>query len=248
MNNEKMIGYFFPFNKIKFLIFGLVCSLFQLTANAQYGIKAGIAISSFYYVQEGPDPNLSFDVDLRPYLEYDIEWVQLNDQKPLISPYIGVYFIHKLGKRLSLQPELCFNQKGVSFNQATYEKITYEVQISYLELPVMVAYSLIKRERIVSEIKGGIYGALTLDARKKVESFHSGLKVTPLENANNFIAGITFGLNVKYKVEKSYVSIDLRAFIDMNDALFIPEDQVAIYHQIQKIRNTGLFLTMAYEF
>ena len=70
---------------------GLIC---YNVASAQIGFKLGLAASSFSYKNK-LYPDLGFEVDLRPYLGYDIEWIQTGDQKPIFSPYISIFYSDK---------------------------------------------------------------------------------------------------------------------------------------------------------
>ncbi len=63
----------------------LLFCVFSKYTNAQFGVKLGTTISNFYYTDKEIDPYIGYDIDLRPYLGYDIEWVQLGEQKPLVS-------------------------------------------------------------------------------------------------------------------------------------------------------------------
>ena len=92
---------------------------------AQTGMKIGCSASSFAY-KNSPVPILDFDIDLRPYLGYDIEWVQLGKQKPILLPYLSLYTTLQLHHKLSIRPELSFIQKGVNFNQFDFERIIYK--------------------------------------------------------------------------------------------------------------------------
>lgn len=213
----------------------------------QIGFKAGMSFSSFSYVREGPVPNLSFEIDLRPHLGYEIYWLQLGEQKPLYAPYLGIYWSTTIIKRLKLLAELAFTQKGVNFSQSDYEKIKFKVQISYLEIPVLLSYDYIAKEKFIADIHAGIYGSLMLGAKKKVETQQTGMLVSDLANARNIVSGFAIGLNFKYKIVDHFLLLNLRTFIDINDALLVPEEQVHIYHTIQKVRNTGFYLTLGYE-
>ena len=99
---------------------------------SQPGFKVGLTMANFSYTDMGPEPDLNYEVDLRPYLGYDIEWVQLGKQKPVLSPYLSLYHSFELGKSFYIRPELSFIQKRVNFNKFEYEKVIYKVKISYL--------------------------------------------------------------------------------------------------------------------
>lgn len=226
------------------LILLLVCSF--NSSFAQYGIRLGLSASSFYYKDIGPTPNIGYEVDLRSYLGYDVEWIQLNDQKLLYAPYISVYRIFNLTNRFSFQPEISFTQKGVDFSQYEYEKIKYKIKINYLEIPLVLNFKFLDKEKVSSNLYFGGYTAIKLNAVKKIEMQDYENK-SYLNNAKLFEYGINYGLTTKFSLLNQNFLIDLRAFTALSDALTIPDDQVKLYHEIQKVRNLGIYITIGYE-
>ncbi|MCF8405545.1 MAG: PorT family protein [Bacteroidales bacterium] len=222
--------------------------LFPKTTEGQIGLKSGTTFSSFSYSDETINPNLGYDIDLRPYLGYDIEWVQLGDQKPVFGPFIGVYYNYPFAKRLSLRPELSFTQKGVNFSQRDYERIIYTVKISYLEIPLSVGCQYIEKEKFISELYLGGYGAIKINAVKKVASHNSEVEKTQLKSVENFETGLHLGLNFKYKIFEKFILLDVRFFNGLSNIFYMPEDQVKLYYTTPKTKNTGLNLTLGYEF
>lgn len=225
----------------------LICISPEL-ANAQIGVKLGSTISNFYYTDTEMNPSIGYDIDLRPYLGYEIEWIQLSDQKPLVSYYLGGYYNFQFSNRFSLRPEMGFTQKGLNFSQSKYERIIYRVKISYLEIPLSVSYKYIKKESFVGELYIGGFGAFKLNAIKKVAYQNSSAEKTKINCVNNFDAGIHFGLNFKYKVFAKFILFDFRVFSGLSDVFYIPEDQISLYYNTQKTKITGFNLTLGYEF
>ena len=237
-----------PENFILRLIFLIVFTNTFNCLYGQFGLKAGISISNFYYPNQGPVPNLSYEVDLRPYFGYDIESVQLGEQKALPGFYISGYYEFNLTHWFSLQPELSFVQKGTNFSQHDYEDITYKIRINYLEIPLLIGFKYINKEKIESKFYMGGHASFRLSALKIVGTHNSEVTTTRLNNANAAVFGIDFGNILKYNIKKGFLILDLRAVIDVSDAFFIPDDQIRIYHKIQDIRTTGLYISVGYEF
>ena len=218
------------------------------SAYAQIGIKAGITVSNFYYTDRNMDPYLDFDIDLRPYLGYDVEWVQLGDQKPVNSPYFGAYYNYKFSKKFSFRPELFFTQKGVNLNQFDYERVIYRVKISYLELPLSIGYQFISKEKFTTEFYLGGYGAYALNAYKKTAAHDAEVEKKQIKNVREFEAGMHLGFHLRFKVSEKFIPLDIRYFIGLTDLFEMPDDQAKIYHSAQKTKNTGFNLTVGYEF
>jgi hypothetical protein len=191
---------------------------------------------------------LDFDIDLRPYLGYDIEFVQLGEQKPLFSPYLAVYYNYLPIERLFIRPELAYHQKGGSFNQNEYEDITYQVKINYLELPVSVGYSILNKPGFTWDLYLGGYVALNVKAIKRTGYYQSEPEKTTLDNASTLDGGLHIGTDFKYRVGENYILLDFRAFMGLANTLTVPEDQVVIYESVQDVRLTGFTFALGYEF
>lgn len=231
-----------------FFVYSFLVCVFPVTSNAQFGVKLGTTFSNFYYTDKTMNPDLTFEVDLRPYLGYDVYWVQLGKQKAVYSPFIGVCYNYQFSKRFSLQPALSFTQKGVSFSQFEYERVIYKVKISYLEIPLSIAYKFIKKEKFISEMYLGGFGAFKLKAIKKVAVGASPTEKIKIDNVNNFDAGIHFGLTFKYRLAEDFLLLDFRIFNGFSDIFYMPDDQPELYHSTQKTKITGFNLTLGYEF
>ena len=220
----------------------------QNHAEAQFGAKLGTTISSFYYTDTEINPNIGYDIDLRPYVGYDIEWVQLGAQKPLVSYYFGAYYNFQFSNRFSFRPELGFSQKGVNFSQFEYEQIIYKIKISYLEIPLSLAYQFIKRDKFVGDIYIGGFGDFKINAIKKLAYHNSTADKSKINSVKNFEAGIHLGLNFKYKIFEKFILFDFRIFQGLTDVFYMPDDQINLYYTTQKTKITGFNLTLGYEF
>jgi hypothetical protein len=215
---------------------------------AQYGIRIGTTVSSFYYPGELPDPYKEYDIDLRPYVGYDIEWLQIQAQKPLASIYISAYRSFALRPRLTLRPELSFSQKGVNFSQYDYQRSVYKVKISYLELPLSLAYTFRQKERSSADIYLGGYGAFRLHANKKVAAHHSPVENTKLYSVKDFDGGFHLGGSYCHAFKDDFLLLDFRIFLELNDIFELPENWTSLYFSTHQTRLTGLHLSVGYEF
>ncbi len=247
-NIEKVIGMKLLNKGLVYFICVLVLCVLPETTKAQIGVKLGTTCSNFYYTGTNINPDIGYDIDLRPYLGYDIEWIQLGDQQPIFSPFIGVYYNYQLTKRFGLRPELSFTQKGVSFSRYDYERVIYEVKISYLEIPLSVAYKFIKKEEFISEIYLGGYGAFNINAVKKVAVHNAPVEKTKIKNVKILEAGMHLGLTFKYKIFEDYIFLDLRTFLGLSNIFNMLDDQPKLYYNTQKTKITGINITVGYEF
>jgi hypothetical protein len=228
------------------LLIILLFSLSKIT-NAQWGIRAGTTISNFYYTDQGNQPDWTYEIDLRPYLSYDVQWVQLSEQKPVFSPYLSVYRRFPLSSRVAFRPELSFCQKGVSFNQFEYERIIYRVLISYIEIPCSFSWQAIQKENFIGEFSLGAYGALKVSAFKKVAVHEDSPERTRLKSEKDMDWGMQLGFDAKRKLWDEWFLLGVHLFLGLNDLLYLPDDWTNIYFKTQKTHITGFHLSLGYE-
>jgi len=235
--------------QLRIIVFVLTLVIFsaQGKAESHFGIKIGSAISNFYYTSTNSDPNSDLEIDLSPYLGYDIKWVQTAPQKALFTPYISIYYEKKLTDKFGLRPEISFVRKGLSFNQYKYERIIYQVEISYLEIPLSLVYKLFQGKRAISEIYFGGYGAFKVDSVKKVAYHDSPIEKIKINSVNNFDWGIHLGAGYKRRFFKKKLIFDIRLFLGFIDIFSFPDNGTQKYFSTQKTKITGAYLTLGYE-
>ncbi|MFC1568920.1 outer membrane beta-barrel protein [bacterium] len=235
---------------VKILHISILC-FFSLAGNilaSPIGIKFGIAASAFNYTDRVMVPYIDYDIDLRPYLGYDIEWVQLGEQKPLLAPFASCFFNYSFADRFFLRPEVGIMQKGVVFNQYNYERIIYEIKITYLHFALTLGYQVINKDRFIIELYTGGAGAFKLNAFKRVGHHNSQIQHVRLDNVRNYDFSLLFGFDVKWKLFDKYFFFDIQSFIGLTDIFYPIEDQAQLYQRTQKTKNAGLIISLAYEF
>ena len=221
---------------------------FPKMVDAQYGIKIGTSVSTFYYTGGNPVPYNDYDIDLSPFLGYDIKSVQAEPQKPLLSYYISVYRSFQLTKKIGLRPELSFTEKGVNFSQHDYEKIIYKVKINYLEIPLSAFYCIRQTENAEWEIYSGAYGAFKLNVIKHVSTQTSDEVRQKVSSVKLFDGGLHLGANFKHRFYNDLLFVDLRVFMGLCNIFESPEEWTSIYFETPKTKIAGLNLTVGYEF
>ncbi len=235
--------------QLRMAVFTITLVLFSIQGKAEghFGIKTGSAISNLYYTATNSNPHSDLEIDLSPYLGYDIKWVQLAPQKALFTPYISIYYDKKITDKFSLRPEISFVRKGLSFNQYKYEKIIYQVEISYLEIPLSLVYKLFQGKRTISEIYFGGYGAFKVDSVKKVAYHDSPIEKIQINSVYNFDWGIHLGACYKRRIFKNNLIFDIRFFLGFVDIFSFPDSGTQKYFSTQKTKITGVYLTLGYE-
>lgn len=235
---------------INIFLFSIICltSFAQNILASSIGVKLGVTASAFNYTDRVMYPYIAFDIDLRPYLGYDIKWVQLGKQKPLLAPFVSCFFNYKLTDRFFLRPEIGITQKGVVFNQNDYERIIYEVKITCLQIPLILGYQVVNKEHFIAELYLGGAGALKLDVYKNVAHHNSKIQHHDLDNVRNYDFSLLLGFDFKWKLFDKYFMFDVQGFFGLTDIFYPIENQAQLYHRTQKTKNAGLSLSLGYEF
>src|SRR5687768_17190563 len=97
---------------------------FLSVAQISFGVKGGTSLSNIVY-KNVPDE------------------VSMEDTRSRISFHGGVYAEIQLAGKLSFIPELQFTGRGYTINHSPPNRDTH-VNLSYLELPLLLSYSPIK--------------------------------------------------------------------------------------------------------
>ena len=72
----------------------------------QAGIKGGLSVSALQSSKE----------DYRPFLGYEVGWVQHGTSNPVFGLQLGVFYTLKLSDAFNFQPEFYYSQRGYQFD------------------------------------------------------------------------------------------------------------------------------------
>ena len=97
--------------KKRFLLFLLFLLYAHLNAVfGQAGIKGGLVLSGF---QPSQDLKPFLGNDYRPFLGYEIGWIQDDAGDPHLGLQIGLFYAANISKYFAVQPELYYSQKDL---------------------------------------------------------------------------------------------------------------------------------------
>lgn len=154
---------------MKKIFLGLAVAAGSLAFGQQFGIKAGMNVSS-----------LSKDASL-------------SDQKSKIGFNAGVFMNAPLGANFSIQPELIYTQYGAKTNYTLLnEKFSSSVNLDYIALPVMFQYNATPG----FYLEAGPEFGLSVSAKNKVKNETTGQTLTETGNYKDNINGFNFGIGV----------------------------------------------------
>ena len=123
-----------------------------------------------------------------------------------------------------------------------------KVKTSYVEIPLSLVYPFLNKEKYIGELYLGGYGALKIHAVKKTAAHKSSIEKANIENVRRLESGIHIGFNFKRKISENFFLIDFRSFYGLSNVFEIPENQVRMYQEVQKVSHAGFILSLGYEF
>lgn len=162
---------------MKKLVLALAVAASSLTFAQQFGVKAGMNVSS-----------LSKDADL-------------SDQKSKIGFNAGVFMNLPLGSDFSIQPELLYTQYG---SKSTYtlptitsgglvnQNYSSSVNLDYIALPVMLQYNVLP----AFYLEAGPEFGLSITAKNKVRNETTNQTVAESGNYKDDIKGLNVGVGI----------------------------------------------------
>lgn len=154
---------------MKKLFLGAAIAMSSLTFAQQFGIKAGMNVSSLS-TEEG-----------------------LDDQKSKIGFNAGVFMNVPLAENFSIQPELLYSQYGDKANATIAgNEYSYSRKLDYVALPVMFQYNATPS----FYLEAGPEFGLLVSAKNKVKNETSGQTVSESDNYKDDLNGFNFGLGL----------------------------------------------------
>lgn len=154
---------------MKKLFLGAAIAMSSLTFAQQFGIKAGMNVSSLS-TEEG-----------------------LDDQKSKIGFNAGVFMNAPLAENFSIQPELLYSQYGDKANATIAgNEYSYSRKLDYVTLPVMFQYNATPS----FYLEAGPEFGLLVSAKNKVKNETSGQTVSESDNYKDDLNGFNFGLGL----------------------------------------------------
>jgi hypothetical protein len=146
---------------------GFLCAVSQ-SANGQLGFKGGIAVSGYRATHS--DVRVWLGEDYRPFLGYEVDLFQDGDGVPDAGVQLGAFYTRRISGHLAVQPEVYFAQRGLIFDQIELYNASYHLQVSYLQLPVLLRYGLSERN-VRPSILFGPYAGLRLSSNRTIDSW-----------------------------------------------------------------------------
>ena len=184
---------------------------------AQGGIKGGLSVSALQSSKE----------DYRPFLGYEVGWIQDGISNPVFGLQLGVFYTLKLSRSFNFQPEFYYSQRGYQFDQTPLYNTNYNLHINYLELPVLFEYKLPFDWGFKPGIIAGPFAALKISRNKQIQ-FADEEITAAVSSVNNFDYGLVFALGAEFNVWNGQIILDLRINWGFSNVMNQPDEFISL--------------------
>ena len=211
--------------------------LFTIPISAQPGIKAGISISALQSSEE----------DFRPFLGYEVLWLQDGTSNPVSGLQLGLFYSMKISDEFYFQPELYFSQRGYQFDQTPLYNTNYTLRINYLELPALLEYRLPTNWSFNPVILAGPFAALKLKSHKiiRIENEEASGDVS---SVNDMDYGFIFALSAKITAWNGEIIFDLRVNWGLANIMEQPDEFISLSDNPGTVKTRAITLMTGYHF
>ena len=161
---------------------------------------------------------------------------------------VGFFKAFDLSRRLQLQPEIFYAQRGIDASMTTiYDDIVYKFKISFVELPLALKYRMWSRGAFSAAVFAGPYVALKLKAEKRSRIWKEE-ESARLNNVKTFDYGIILGLCGEHQSRLGRLLLELRAGYGLKNIMEAPPGAVRLSPGRDTIRNAYLSILVGYGF
>jgi hypothetical protein len=204
---------------------------------AQPGIKGGLSVSALQSSNE----------EYRPFLGYEVAWVQHGTSNPILGLQLGVFYRIKLSNSFSLQPELYFSQRGYKFDQIQLYNTSYRLNINYLEVPILFEYKIPVDWSFRPGIIIGPFIALKLNSNKKIKIGDEEVSGA-ISSINDFDYGVLLALGTELDGLGGSITLDLRLNWGLSNMMSQPNEYISISDDPGNVQTRAITLMVGYRF
>lgn len=219
-------------------LFLILIFIFPDIAFGQFGFKGGVALSGYQ-----PSQNISteFGHDYRPFLGYEVEWIQNDEGSPDIGLQAGIFYTHIISKYFAIQPEVNYIQRGIHFYKTELYNISYNLNVDYLEIPVLFKYKIPLDWTVAPSFLAGPYFAFTLGADRTLD-FGEESTTKSVSGVKNFDYGLVFSLVFELPSLPASPMIELRINWGLANTMQQSEEYTSLYEDPGTVKLYALSL------
>jgi hypothetical protein len=204
----------------------------SFTANAQFGIKAGIGVSDIVFSDEGQAPYMGYETDY------------LTHRYPLITYQVGLTAVLSINRHFDIQPEILFVKQGLKYDmQFIYDHIENRANIYYLQVPAAVRYSFSLEKQHHPNLFLGPYIGVKVHS-KRIKTYDGSAETTKVENAKPVDFGLITGFGYDFRLKQGKITTEIRFGYSLIDIMEPQEGYVPEYKNPGKLKARNLSLTI----
>ncbi|MGB5848881.1 MAG: porin family protein [Ignavibacteriaceae bacterium] len=204
---------------------------------AQAGIKGGLSVSALQSSKE----------DYRPFLGYEVGWVQHGTSNPVFGLQLGMFYTLKLSDKFNFQPEFYYSQRGYQFDQTPLYNTNYNLHINYLELPVLFEYKLPFDWSFKPGIIAGPFAALQISNDKQIQIADEEITGT-VSSVNSIDYGLVFALGAEFNAWDGQIVLDLRINWGFSNVMSQPDEFISLSDNPGTVKTRAVIFMTGYRF
>jgi hypothetical protein len=225
-----------------FLLGILLLALTPLNAAwSQFGIKGGLAVSGFQLSQNASSLTGN---DYRPFLGYEIEWLQEGDaSSPDLGLQFGIFYARSIFKYFAVQPELYYSQRGLHFYQTELYNSAYSLDVDYLEVPLLLKFKIPLKWRVKPGLLAGPYAAFKLSANRTLRIWEEQ-HTKRVSSVKDLDYGLVFAINSEFSAWSRELLFEIRFNWGLASMMAQPAEFTELYEDAGRVNVLAIsFLT-----
>lgn len=212
---------------------------------AQLSVKGGMTLSGFK-LSPG-DAGSSQEIDFRPFLGYEVGWVQYGTSNPDIGLQLGVSYTARLSEDISVQPELYYAQRGYRFEEIPLYNTSYRLKVQYLQIPFLLKYRLPLDWAVSPCLLVGPYASFRLSANRTIDIW-GGRDTKSVSAVNALDYGIVFAIDTEFSAWSQKIGSEIRFDLGLASALSQPKEYTSVIENPGTVRVLALSIMLSYRF
>lgn len=235
--------------KIKKLRLLLGISLLVLmplnAAWGQFGLKGGLAVSGFQLSQNSSP---STGNDYRPFLGYQVEWLQEGDaSSPDFGLQIGIFYAKDFSKYLAVQLELFYSQRGLHFYQTELYNSAYSLEVNYVEVPLLLKFKIPFNWNVKPSLLAGPYAAFKLRANRTLRIWDEQ-NTKRVSSVKGLDYGLVFAISSEFPAWSRQLLFEIRFNWGLASMMAQPKEFIDLYEDAGRVNVLAFIFLTGIEF
>lgn len=214
-------------------------------ARSQFGVKGGLAVSGFQLSQNSSS---STGNDYRPFLGYEVEWIQEGDAaKPDLGLQLGVFYVKSISKYFAVQSELFYSQRGLEFYQTELYNSSYSLEVDYVEVPLLLKFKMPLNWRVKPGLLTGPYAAFKLRANRTLR-IREEQNTKHVASVKDLDYGLVFAIDSEFSAWSRQLLFEIRFNWGLASAMAQPKEFIDLYEDAGRVNVLAFIFLTGIEF